>query len=548
VTELGLYFVAVRCPGLQRLRADGDSLVTSRGLEHLARGLGRGIVAVASRWHGLRPADGGPAKKLENQVRQLRAEAAGTVQRGVRGWLARRLGEKLRRRRLVTGVARHAAAVAGRRIEARRAEEDRHRRLGHDAAILLTVRGRRMVLAMRERRARRRREEEDAAARVLDRLKARLRGQRARRAERRVYEAVLFQRRCRRDEAAAMGLLGMQNLLREYQAHSTLGSLRWELFRRRWDLERAACTVQRAFRCWVARQRAEARRLALESFAEAVMGLAALAQRVWRGHGGRVHARWMRDFGWHVVRASRDRSAALIQGLYRGLVGRRDAEMLRRAAELRNNAASRIQRVWRGSRVPSWQAIALDALRRRVAVTRDRRMLAGREKARVRREALRAAGRPDSASDEPSDDDWEEAWDNARGRWRWSSAARGGAMADRCPAWELERRLAAGRFRVLVYDDGARGDRQGRVTRWVPRKQRFKVTYDDGGSAYVALHARHRGVRVWWEGAWAPFAALPHGEWSPPGRRREGGAERGAAQPARSAGVFTLAARAAADA
>jgi hypothetical protein len=346
-----------------------------------------------------------------------------------------------------------------------------------------------------------------------------------------------------------MAVLGMQNLLREYQSHSILGSLRWELLRRRHDTVCAVVTIQCAWRCWIARQRIGARRSALVELLRAVQQLTAIVQRVWRGHLGRKRARWMRCFGYPVVVSSRYRRAAIIQALWRGTVGRAYADMVAREKELLDNAVKRIQRVWRGSRVSSWQEIALKQVRRRLQVGRHKRLADGIV-AMARQHRRQIAARPDSASDEGSDDDWRAFEEPETGRTRWYSRGRD-ATADRQPLWRLERQLAANRTQVRIFWPTERRDLPGRVARWVPLKQRFKVEYDDGRVEYLPLHREWKRCTVLWEGVWLSFAALPHEEWSPPGSRREhAGAEPEAApsrRRERRMSAFALAASVDAD-
>jgi hypothetical protein len=153
ITELGLYFLGVHCISLQRLRADGDALVTYRGLEHLARGLGTGLVEVAGKWHGLKPAPGGPLLKLERQYDVLRNASAGTIQKQVRVWIARRFTRKLRMQRMLRSLSQEAAGVAAAKIRARALENRRMRKVQMNAAIFVSVRAKRIVRRMRERRA-----------------------------------------------------------------------------------------------------------------------------------------------------------------------------------------------------------------------------------------------------------------------------------------------------------------------------------------------------------------------------------------------------------
>ncbi|CAE7288736.1 FBXL20 [Symbiodinium sp. KB8] len=548
VTELGLFFLAVRCPALQRLRADGDPLVTARGLSNLARGIGRGLVEPATKWHGLKPAPGGALLRLERQYGRLRGEAASTVQRAVRCWRARQLTERMRRLRDLAAVSADAAAVGRQRLSEWEAASAQQRQLQLDASLLLTVRAKHLVARARARRSRQRQAVEEAAGQVLNRIKARHRAHATRLHQRRVFEAILLQRRARRAEAAAVAALGMQSILREYRAHAVLGSLRWELFKRRADLEDAALAVQCAWRGWIARQRAAARALALEEFAAAVEALARIAQRVYRGHVGRRWAAWVRAFGAPVVRGWVHRSAALIQALYRGMVGRRYAEEVRRGAEMRHMAASRVQRVWRGSRVQGWREIALDRVRTMVRRGRAAREAEGRAAMRRTRMRQRGAADQDSASDEPSEDDWEPFWDEAAGAQRWYSAARD-ATSLRRPQWALERRLVAEQAPVLVYWPLSRRSFQGRFVRWVPSKLKFKVEYDDGDVEYLAAHQDHKRVQVRWAGgAWVPFAALPHGEWRPPARHADQPGRAARRSSARPAGLYGLVAEVDADA
>jgi hypothetical protein len=543
ITELGLFFLGMGCKLLQKLRADGDHLISSRGVRNLAVGLGAGFVEPATKWHGLKPVAGGATRKIEIQLGILQEACARRIQGAVRCWIARRLTTLLRKKRMLRDLARGAAAVGAVRIRQMVAEAQAEYDARSAAALLLTVRARAAVRRMRLARQKEVEQVNNAAAGVIDRLKATLLSQITRKKMPYVHEAIMLQRRERRVEAGAMAILGIQGVLREYQAHAALGSLRWEFFRKRQDWADAALRIQCQWRVWVARQRALARRTALMEFAQGVYTLGRTVQRVWRGHVGRSRSRWMNFFGCHVVRGMMWRAASIIAALWHGHLARLLAGELRRERHRRIRAAIVIQRNWLGSKVPSWKEIAFVALRQRMIQDRDERYrVAQRYRGRTRRRQMGNAAR-DSASDEGSDDDWEPYWDDTEQRQRWYSADRN-AVADRMPVWRLERMMVRSRTRIRVFWPAEGKMFEARVVRWVPLKQRFKIEYLDGEVEYIALHAEYQRVMVYWNNIWTAFASLPHEEWRPPGGRV---AEERVAASRRLAGVHALARRAQAE-
>ncbi len=298
------------------------------------------------------------------------------------------------------------------------------------------------------------------------------------------------------EEAVAVRL---QSLIRCRQAMQRTKALREEFLQRFRDMTLAATKLQSRWRGKKGRERAariahlRAVRIAFEN------KMATRIQTRIRGKLGRRRAK-DRKRELEEIRRQRNHMATQLQKTWRGKMGREAYKRRQEEFKLETAAAIKLQKVWRGSKVPGWRDIRFGQIKIKVAgQSEENARLAKVKRAQFLKERAERMNR-DSASEEEEeedpDDDWRNVWDDSKEIWVWFSPSRAekveGTRPDR--KW-FEKSLVNMYCRVFWPMENKWF--QGFFSRFNKIKMKHRVQYDDGDHEWVNVKEEIDRIQVY---------------------------------------------------
>lgn len=505
VEESALGELATGCPSLNTLNVTGCEQVTARTLRALIDGLG--FVREAESFFGFVPIEQSASAILAEQQRDLEHSSARLISAVYRMYKARRAAKQhlnfLRKNRASSIISRCALRWQRRRRAARvKAETVKLACAGVLQRNWRAFRGRSFAFSLAEKRALLYSKQREIVC-----WQAAYRGYLCRKhdthsvalALRRRQEMLFRRLQCRsatRIETAARAYLARRRVL----AYAQL------IARLRADAELAARHVQCCFRRFLAtcelrrREFERVRRKELEAMA------AGLIVGLFRFITSCNEAERLRRAARRLA-VKQEKCAALIQRYTRGHFGRLEALRRRRIAARRMQAATDVQRCFRGSRILTWRHLRLNKVAASVFERQEFEVETSRQNATWRYdEFLENVGR-DSCSEDEGESEWIERCDSASGEYSktWFNAQTGEEV-HRNPHIPdpVDAELVG--CSVKIYWPRMEEWYKGTLAKFNKRRRRYRVEYYDGDHEWLDIEAASDRVQIFdGNSEWAMF-------------------------------------------
>ncbi|CAM9517361.1 unnamed protein product [Chrysoparadoxa australica] len=243
--------------------------------------------------------------------------------------------------------------------------------------------------------------------------------------------------------------------------------------------------LQRCGRAYIAR--CVMRRMVMEEETRKELRLRAAIriQTWWLGCMGKYSGQLMADELRRMLRA-RHRAAMRLQAAMRGMFGRR--EWARREQVRLHNAAAatKIQKVFRSSRVINWRRIRLNKIGLHILMRQELEFEERKIAAELCNQRRIEAARKDSCSeaeDDGVDNDWQEVWDEVTGATYWWNPT----LDQTAEAHPLAYQLSLVGLQCKIYWPNQGETFSGYITRLHKSKGKHRIEYDDGDHEWMNL-------------------------------------------------------------
>lgn len=205
-----------------------------------------------------------------------------------------------------------------------------------------------------------------------------------------------------------------------------------------------------------------------------------------------------------------EKSAGMVQRSTRGFFGRNDARRKRLLQMRQNQAATNIQRMFRGSRVLIWRHIRLNSIARSVFRRQEFELTASFAAASQRLESFYTALGRDSCSEDKSDEEtsenaWVERRDTKSGIPTWINTHTGEEVSESPFSDPVDTELVG--CSVRIYWPRMGEWYEATLSRFNKRRRRYRVEYYDGDHEWLDLDAAADRVQLFdGRGEWSMFA------------------------------------------
>lgn len=501
VSEGVLGVLATRCQEIRTLNVTGCACVTQRTLEALIDGLG-GLVREATSFYGFVPVENAPRVALAKRQRALENRASRLICSLFRLYRWRQIArgslQFVRTHRASCRIA-HAVLRWLRRLERRRESAKATRLL---AACLFqrnwrAKRGRRFAQAIATDRALL-----HSKQKYIVSFQAAFRGYLCRETDAfAVGPAVQWLRATRHKHHRGRAATTIQAAARSCLARKRARAYRQLRRRLHDDRDVAIAAMQRVFRRELAKRDVDRRRRARRRRAELLAWASKVVTNAFRINACRSDAERRRRA---LARRRRlvDRSVRVCQRLARGFFGRLEARRRRSIARTRRYSATKLQSLFRSSRILGWRHIRLNKI---AAAVYDRRAFERRNSA-IAAERLYADFVAKLSHDSCSDDDNETG--QASSQWiyeggtSWLNMTTGERVCENPVADPVDLELVG--CSVRVYWPQMDAWYEGTLGRFNKRRRRYRVEYYDGDREWLDLDANADRVQLFdGTGQWA---------------------------------------------
>jgi len=290
-------------------------------------------------------------------------------------------------------------------------------------------------------------------------------------------------------------------------ARKFLGRLRnsaWKELRgqRIRDEQLSAWRVQQCARMYIAYRK----RLLLQAERERIAALQNLAackiQSMFRGMQGQYNA-MMTKAELERLSRLRNRKAVDCQRAIRGFLAREIFQKKKLLLERDHRLATKIQAVWRASRVLTWQALRMNKIAafvfRREELALDEAAKGADEKNTKRIIYANRDSASDTEDEEAFAEEWTSFWDDAMGCTAWYSSKTNETVYEEPPKplygkYAFEEQLVGIKVRILwtLQNEWFRGE----VVRFNRTKSKHRVDYPDGDHEWINFQQEKNRIQV----------------------------------------------------
>ncbi len=315
-----------------------------------------------------------------------------------------------------------------------------------------------------------------------------------------INAAIANLREERQAEAEEAVAVRIQSLVRARHARKRTKALREEFLQRFRDMTIAATKLQSKHRGNIGRQRAANFRRMRDEKNALLAKSATIIQKRMRGVLGRRKAR-RRKQEVEDLKRLRIEKAIILQSTWRGTLGRRDYAIRKREHDIQTKAAIKLQKIYRGSKVPGWRHIRFDRIRSAVLARKEEDAQNAKAKMQQYLKDRKDRNNQDSASEEEEeedpDDDWQKMWDETNEVWVWYSPSKNQTIesVDRPDTKWFEKSLV--NKYVKIFWPMENQWFPGYFSRFNKIKMRHRVNYDDGDHEWINIKEEQNRIQIY---------------------------------------------------